>query len=139
LLILLPSLRTGEGGGGSDRDLSYREPSSRQSAIDFSPVVGIGTPPTPHPQASVPPPLWYRVEGHTRWRERGWESPDSDEGTYTVVLCTYVLCAENHSNLSFRPLLSAFYFIFFICRTSFFDLLSNYFSFLTNLRLQFQK
>jgi hypothetical protein len=26
-------------------------------------------------------------EGHTRWRERGWESPNSDEGTYTVVLC----------------------------------------------------
>ncbi len=25
--------------------------------------------------------------GHTRWRERGWESPNSDEGTYTVVLC----------------------------------------------------
>ncbi len=25
--------------------------------LSFSPVIGIGTPPTPHPQASVPPPL----------------------------------------------------------------------------------
>jgi hypothetical protein len=33
-------------------------------------------------------------KGHTRWRERGWESPNSDEGTYTVVLFIYtsVLC-----------------------------------------------
>ncbi len=59
--------------------------------LSFSPVVGIGTPPTPHPQASVPPPLlWFRGEGHTRWRERGWESPNSDEGTYTVVLFIYM-------------------------------------------------
>ncbi len=28
-------------------------------------------------------------EGHTRWRERGWESPNSDDGTYTVVLFVY--------------------------------------------------
>jgi hypothetical protein len=28
-------------------------------------------------------------EGHTRWRERGWESPNSDEGTYTAVLFIY--------------------------------------------------
>jgi hypothetical protein len=27
--------------------------------------------------------------GHTRLRERGWGSPISDEGTYTVVLCIY--------------------------------------------------
>jgi hypothetical protein len=33
----------------------------------------------------APPPLWYRGEGHTRWRERGRERPNSDEGTYTVV------------------------------------------------------
>ncbi len=44
---------------------------SRQSAKLFSPVVGIGSPPTPYPHASVPPPLWYREEGHTRWREGG--------------------------------------------------------------------
>ncbi len=28
-------------------------------------------------------------EGHTRWLERGWESPNSDEGTYNVVLIKY--------------------------------------------------
>ncbi len=55
----------------------------------FSPVVGIGTPPTSHPQARACPP-WFRGEGHTRWRERGWESPNSDEGTYTVVLFIYM-------------------------------------------------
>ncbi len=52
--------------------------------LSFSPVVGIGTSPTPYPQANVPHPLWFKGEGHTRWRER--ESPNSDEGTYTVVL-----------------------------------------------------
>ncbi len=54
--------------------------------LSFSPVVGIGPPPTFHPQASVPPPPFVRGERHTRWRERGWESPNSDEGTCTVVL-----------------------------------------------------
>jgi hypothetical protein len=47
--------------------------------LSFSPVVGIGAPPTPHPQASVSPPLWFRGEGHTCWRERGRESPSSDD------------------------------------------------------------
>ncbi len=37
----------------------------------ISPVFGIGTPPTPHPQASVSPLLWFRG-GHTRLREKGW-------------------------------------------------------------------
>ncbi len=40
----------------------------------------LGLPPTPHPQASVPPPPCFWGEGNTRWRERGWESPNSDEG-----------------------------------------------------------
>jgi hypothetical protein len=56
--------------------------------LSFSQVVGIGTPPTPLLQASVPPPRFWG-EGHTRWRERGWESANSDEGTYTVVLFIY--------------------------------------------------
>ncbi len=57
--------------------------------LSFSPVVGIGTPPTPYPQVSVPPPpLWFSGEGHTRRRER--ESPNSDVGTYTVVLFIYM-------------------------------------------------
>ncbi len=38
-----------------------------------------------------PPPLRFRGEAHTRWRERGWERPNSDEGTYTVVLL-YCIC-----------------------------------------------
>ena len=55
--------------------------------LSLSPVVEIGTPPTPHPQASVPPPpsSWGRG---TLAGESGWESPNSDEGTYTVVLFT---------------------------------------------------
>jgi hypothetical protein len=52
-----------------------------------SPVVGIGTSPTPHPQVSVPP--LEPGGGHTRLREKGWESPNSDEGIYTVVLYIY--------------------------------------------------
>ncbi len=47
--------------------------------------------PTPHQQASVPPnpPPRFWGKGHTRWWERGWESPSSGEGTYTVVLFKY--------------------------------------------------
>ncbi len=37
-----------------------------------------------------PTPLWFRGEGHTHLLERGWGSPNSDEGTYTVVLYIYV-------------------------------------------------
>ncbi len=55
------------------------------------PLVGIGIPPppTPHPQASVPPPPCFWGEGNTRWRERGWESPNSDEG-HTLWYSLYV-------------------------------------------------
>ena len=47
-----------------------------------------------HPQPLTrrlvwPPHLWFRGEGHTRWRERVWESPNSDEGAYTVVVFIY--------------------------------------------------
>ena len=57
-------------------------------------VVGIRTPPTPIPQASVPP--WFWGEGHTRWRERDWETLNSDEGTYTAWYFLYIrtLCLE---------------------------------------------
>jgi hypothetical protein len=68
------------------------------SVLAFSPVVGIGTSLPPHPQASVPPPFGSGGEGHTRLRERGWGSPNSNEGTYTVVLKVYVyeyvLCGQ---------------------------------------------
>jgi hypothetical protein len=57
--------------------------------LSLSPVVGIRTPPTPHPPASVPP-NGSGGGGHTRWREKGWEGPTSDEGTYTAVLFIYM-------------------------------------------------
>jgi len=54
----------------------------------------LGLPPTPHPQASVPPPPCFWGEGNTRWRERGWESPNSDDG-HTLWYSLYVrtLCS----------------------------------------------
>ncbi len=71
---------------------------------------GIRTPPTPH--ASVRPTLWFRGEGHTRWREeRGWQSPNSNEGTscplwsvlficmfkpYTVIRCKFNQPLHSH-------------------------------------------
>ncbi len=50
--------------------------------------------PTPSPAGEWGLPRFWG-EGHTRWRERGWESPNSDEGTYTVELLIYtyfVIC-----------------------------------------------
>ncbi len=44
--------------------------------------------PNPSPAGECAPPRFWG-EGHTCWRERGWESPNSDEGTYTVVLFIY--------------------------------------------------
>ncbi len=42
--------------------------------------------PNPSPAGECAFPLWF-------WRERGWESPNSHEGTYTVVLYyIYELC-----------------------------------------------
>ncbi len=38
---------------------------------------------SPNPSPGSP------VEGHTRWRERGWESPSYDDGAYTAVLFIY--------------------------------------------------
>jgi hypothetical protein len=52
-------------------------------------------PPGPQPlirRRVCPFTLWFRGEGHTRWRERGRESFNSNKGTYTVVLYIYVLC-----------------------------------------------
>jgi hypothetical protein len=50
--------------------------------------------PQPLTRRRVCPPPQFWGEGHTRWRERSWESLNSDEETYTVVLCIYiyVLC-----------------------------------------------
>jgi hypothetical protein len=42
------------------------------------------------------------VDGHTRLRERGWESPNSDKGTYTLY--TVVLSIYNYFVTSmFKP------------------------------------
>jgi len=47
---------------------------------------------TPHPPPCVPTHPLVRLGdgggGHTRLRERGWGSPNSDEGKYSV-LCIY--------------------------------------------------
>ena len=45
--------------------------------------------PNPSPAGECAPSPRFWGEGHTRWRERGWGSPNSDEGTYTVVLYIY--------------------------------------------------
>ena len=37
----------------------------------------------------MPPPPCFWGEGNTRWRERGWESPNSDEG-HTLWYSLYV-------------------------------------------------
>jgi hypothetical protein len=57
--------------------------------LSVRPSSELGLPPTPHPQASVPPPPCFWGEGNTRWRERGWESPNSDEG-HTLWYSLYV-------------------------------------------------
>jgi hypothetical protein len=63
-------------------------PQSRQSAKLFLKSSELGLPLPLNAKAGVPSPLRFCVEGqgHTRCRERGWESPNSDEGTHTVVL-----------------------------------------------------
>jgi hypothetical protein len=79
--------------GGIDWDVLYRLIQQEKDALKsnnryhrvgrvlsfFSTVVGIGTPPTPHPQASVPPP------------PGSGERDTLDEGTYTVVLNVYCM------------------------------------------------
>jgi hypothetical protein len=60
-----------------------------KSTTVYAPRRNWDFPPTPHPQASVPPPLCFWGEGNTLWRERGWESPNSDEG-HTLWYSLYV-------------------------------------------------
>jgi hypothetical protein len=65
---------------------------SRQSAKFFLQLSELGLPqPLTRRRVCPPPRCWG--EGHTRWLERGWdwESPNSDEGTYTVVLFIYTV------------------------------------------------
>ncbi len=68
--------------------------------LSFSQVVGLGLPqPLTRRRKCLPSPRFWG-EGHTRWRERGWESLNSDEGTQTVVLFIYTyfgLCPLHYS------------------------------------------
>jgi hypothetical protein len=57
--------------------------------LSVSPVVGIGTPPTPLAAGECAPPPFGTGGGHTPLRLKGWGSPNSHEGTYTVVLYIY--------------------------------------------------
>jgi hypothetical protein len=69
--------------------IKSRKPTSqsRQSAKLSLQSSELGLPHPPYPQASVPPPFGLGG-GHTRLRKRGWGSPNSDEGTYTVYIST---------------------------------------------------
>jgi hypothetical protein len=69
--------------GGRHKVRTYKEYHS------VWPSSELGLPPTPHPQASVPPPPCFWGEGNTRWQERGWESPNSNEG-HTLWYSLYV-------------------------------------------------
>jgi hypothetical protein len=60
-----------------------------KSTTVYAPRRNWDSPPTHHPQASVPPPPCFWGEGNTRWRERGWASPNSDEG-HTLWYSLYV-------------------------------------------------
>ncbi len=77
--------------------------------LSLFPVVGIGTPPTSHLRASVPPTPRSWGEGHTRWRERGWESPNSDEGTLWYSLYIRTLWARPSNKEDNRFMLSSSY------------------------------
>jgi hypothetical protein len=57
---------------------------SRQSAQLFLQSSKLGLP-HPHTQATVYPPPLVRGK-HNRLREMGWGTPNSDEGTDTVIL-----------------------------------------------------
>jgi hypothetical protein len=73
----------------SNYDKNCWKPQSRQSAKLFLQSSELGLPQPLKRRRVCPLPPGSGGEGHTRWRERGWESPNSDEGTYTVVLFMY--------------------------------------------------
>jgi hypothetical protein len=56
-------------------------------------LVGIGTPPTPLPQASVPSAPPDQKGGAPRLRLKGWGSPNYDDWRKGLALC--LLCGEN--------------------------------------------
>ncbi len=58
-----------------------------------SPLVGIGTLPTPLSPASVPLPPEPGGGEHTRLPVRGWGSPNSDDWRKSLALCLLCGCA----------------------------------------------
>ncbi len=102
IYFYLPSLRLEKGVGGQHPVIhlyfliEHHYTHSVGRVLSFSPVVGIGTPPTPYPQASVPPPLppppgsggRGTTLAHSLARG-GWESPNPGKGTFTLVLYKY--------------------------------------------------
>ncbi len=66
--------------------------------ISFSPVVGIGTPPTPHPQASVPPTHGTGGRGTLAGDKGVGESHFRRGDIHCGTLYIYVLCGEDHSS-----------------------------------------
>ncbi len=73
--------------------LKFPHPQSRQSAKLILQSSELGLPQLLTRRRVCPSSPWFRGEGHTRWPEKGWESPNSDEGTYCGTLYIYVLCA----------------------------------------------
>jgi hypothetical protein len=63
-----------------------------RAVLNFTQVIGIGTPRTPHPQASAPPPWFWGGGAHSLAREGLGESQFRRGGIYTVVLFTVYLC-----------------------------------------------
>jgi hypothetical protein len=62
--------------------------------LGFFPVVGIGTPPTPHPQASAPSPLRFGGMGTLAGERGGGRVPIPTRGQtlwYSVYICTLCL------------------------------------------------
>ncbi len=74
------------------------KPQSRQSAKLFLQSSELGLPQPLTHRRVLPPPLWLRGEGHTRWRERGRESPNSNEGTYTTLWYSVYICTLWHKH-----------------------------------------
>ncbi len=75
--------------------LKILHPQSRRSAKLVLQSSELGLPrPLTRTRVYAPPPLLVPGEGHTSWRVREWESPNSDDGTYIVVLYLYTGCGR---------------------------------------------
>ncbi len=80
--------------------------------------------PNPSPGGECAHPRFWG-EGHTRWRERGWESPNSDEGAYTVVffLYSYFVIVHTIRDLpNFYHIHFNLYFLYFILQRRHFSI-----------------